>query len=202
MDTIQLARHEAETWAVAQIVEEGLEKERVQVETGTNPAPTEGNVPANKWKCQIDASWKSETEGAGVGFVLLEEERVILFGCRKFLRAQSPLQAEAEGLCWTMKEMIHHGFHHVSFESDCQQLVCILHNTTPWPALEPELDEIDSLRLEFSEFSISYVSRLENIRADCLAKACRSRSIPFSFVDVKAPYWLAHETCLYELLRV
>ncbi|KAL0844037.1 hypothetical protein Bca101_017283 [Brassica carinata] len=151
-----------------------------------------------RWKCQVDASWKSAAEGVGVGFVLFEEERVIMVGLRKIMRTMSPLQAEAEGLIWAMKEMIHCGFKQVRFESDCQQLVRIIQHCTPWPVLEPDLDEIDFLRSEFSEFSLSFIARSENICADCLVKASRPRDNLFSFVDVKVPIWLAHEASLFE----
>lgn len=170
LDTAQLARHEAEAWKVAQVVEDCIEEEMGIPDPVTNLGQTEEHEIASRWKCQIDASWKSTTEGVGVGFVLFEDERIILFGCKKYLLAASPLQAEAEGLCWAMKEISQHGFPQVKFESDFQQLVQILNKSDQWPAIELEVDEINSLHSEFSEFSLSYIARSANIRADCLAK--------------------------------
>lgn len=121
---------------------------------------------------------------------------------RKYVRVASPLQAEAEGFSWAMKEIIQRGFKHVRFESDCQQLVRITQQSSAWPALEPEMDEIDFFRSEFSKFSLSYLARSENIHADCLAKASLSRDNLFSFVDVKVPPWLVHEASLFEPLPV
>lgn len=157
---------------------------------------TEVRTATCQWKCQVDASWQSATEGVGVGFVLFEDERVIMVGLRKYMLVASPLQAEAECLSWAMKEIIQRGFKQVRFESTCQQLVHITQQSSAWPALEPEMDEIDFFR---SEFSLSYLARSENIYADCLAKANLSRYNLFSFVDVKVPPWLVHEASLFTL---
>ena len=93
-------------------------------------------------------------------------------------------------------ELRGHGFKHVSFESDCQQLVQILHSSKSWPALEPELDDIESLRISFIFFSLSFIPRSLNIRADTLAKEARSRELNFKFVDVLAPQQLAPEASM------
>ena len=57
-------------------------------------------------------------------------------------------------------ELRGHGFKHVSFESDCQQLVQILHSSKSWPALEPELDDIESLRISFIFFLFKLHSKI------------------------------------------
>lgn len=119
LDTVQHARQETEEWRVAQIVEEVIEEEQVEREL-EQPVVQPARC---RWKCQVDASWKSTTKGVGVGFVLLDDDRVIMVGLRNYTRAASPLQAEAEGLSWAMKELLHRDFKDVRFESDCQQLV-------------------------------------------------------------------------------
>ncbi|CAG7885458.1 unnamed protein product, partial [Brassica rapa] len=70
--------------------------------------PTEG--PANqasemqshvyRWRCQVDASCKEKEEGAGLGFILFEDNHVRLVGLKKGPLAASPLHAEAESLAW------------------------------------------------------------------------------------------------------
>ncbi|KAF3611741.1 hypothetical protein DY000_02046705 [Brassica cretica] len=100
-------------------VEEVIEEEQVEREL-EQPVVQPARC---RWKCQVDASWKSTTKGVGVGFVLLDDDRVIMVGLRNYTRAASPLQVEAEGLSWAMKELLHRDFKDVRFESDCQQLV-------------------------------------------------------------------------------
>ncbi|KAF2575924.1 hypothetical protein F2Q70_00004478 [Brassica cretica] len=91
-----------------------------------------------------------------------------------------------------------HGLTKECFESDCQQLVRLIQDPKAWLALGPELDEIDSLSSEFTTFSFCFIPRSDNVRAEFLAKACRSLAQNFSFLDDKAPPRLAHETCLFE----
>lgn len=145
-----------------------------------------------------DASWKDENDGAGWGFIFFEDQQVKWIGTRKGSRAS--LHAEAEGLCWAMKETRRLGYEEVCFESDCQQLVCLIQTLKEWPALGPELDEIDFLSSEFSSFFVRFIHRSDNIHADYLSKAGRSRASGFCFLDNKIPSWLAHEACLFEPL--
>ncbi|CAG7883543.1 unnamed protein product, partial [Brassica rapa] len=79
------------------------------------------------------------------------------------------------GLCWEMKETRQFGVNEACFESDCQQLTRLIQTPQEWPALGPELDEIDFFSSEFSSFTIRFIRRAENVRVDCLSKAGRSR---------------------------
>ena len=51
-----------------------------------------------KWRCQVDSSWKSTTEATGLGFVLLKDDAPTLFGMKGDIKTASPLHAEAEGM--------------------------------------------------------------------------------------------------------
>ncbi|KAG2281389.1 hypothetical protein Bca52824_052609 [Brassica carinata] len=141
--------YKAETWRIAQVVEEVADAVQDQE---TTLQREERQVPDCKWRCQVDASWKDKNEGASWGFILFEEQQVKLVGVRK------------------------------------------------GNSLGPELDEIDFLSSEFSSCSIRFIRRTENVRADCLAKAGRSRAPDFCYLDTKIPPWLAHEACLFEPL--
>uniref|UniRef100_A0A0D3CBE8 RNase H type-1 domain-containing protein n=1 Tax=Brassica oleracea var. oleracea TaxID=109376 RepID=A0A0D3CBE8_BRAOL len=86
----------------------------------------------------------------------------------------------------------------VNFEPDCQQLVHIIQQKKQCHVLDPELDEVETMKSAFKEFSITFISRLANVRADGLAKDARSRVQISSFVEVKDSLSLAMETSLYE----
>ncbi|KAG5383314.1 hypothetical protein IGI04_034784, partial [Brassica rapa subsp. trilocularis] len=148
-------------------------------------------LPAARWRCQTDASWTNERDRAGMGFVLLEDDIPILFGTQGLSVAVSPLHAEAEGLLWAMQEVMRHGTRAVRFESDCEQLIKLIRDDEDWPSMATELDEIKDLSAEFIEFSIAYVPRSANIRADSLTKGKRSRVFGSPFVNCFAPSWLA-----------
>ena len=98
-DTIQVAQKEAESWKLAQIITE-------ITETQTEDQPVQAKTPQTstiqKWRCQVDASWKSTTEATGLGFVLLEDDTPTLFGMKGNIKTASPLHAEAEGMLWAM----------------------------------------------------------------------------------------------------
>lgn len=124
-------------------------------------------------------------DGIGMGLIVLEQESEILRGQSKGSQVESPLHAEAEGLCWAMKEVHKRGITKVIFESDCQQLVHVLQQKKPWPALDSVLDEIGAMSAIFTAVSFKFISRSANVRADCLAKDARSRVQSFSFFEVK-----------------
>ena len=95
-----------------------------------------------------------------------------------------------------MEELSSRGVKQVRFESDCQQLVHIINSSKQWPALEPELDAIESLRATFISFTLSFISRSLNIRMDSLAKEARSCDLHFSIVDIVVPEPLSHEVSM------
>ncbi|CAN7015632.1 unnamed protein product, partial [Brassica oleracea var. botrytis] len=75
-------------------------------------------------------------------------------------------------------------------------LVHIINSSKQWPALEPELDAIESLRATFISFTLSFISRSLNICMDSLAKEARSRDLHFSIVDIVVPEPLSHEVSM------
>ncbi|KAF2617185.1 hypothetical protein F2Q68_00038309 [Brassica cretica] len=155
--------------------------------------PTETQAPEPpQWICQVDASWISSRETTGLGFVIIDAGAAALFEAKRVNMTESPLHAEAEGLIWAMQESLNRGYMSLHFESDCQQLVNLIQrDDEEWPALAPELDEIKALCTSFDTFSIAYVSRSLNIRADGLAKGVRSRDLRVPYLQSCTPWWLA-----------
>ncbi|KAG5390493.1 hypothetical protein IGI04_032034 [Brassica rapa subsp. trilocularis] len=139
-------------------------------------------------------------EGAkmGLGFVVLEGDRKCLMGLQNWTKAPSPLHAEAEGLVWAMKAMIRQGKRTMHFETDCAQLVSVIQNSEDWPAMASVVEDINIESLLFECFSIAYIPRGMNQRADCLAKAARARIEPLDCICVETPVWLAHVASLLE----
>lgn len=190
MDTLQLAGAEVTAWKIAQIMPdiildgEAVAEKRDDVDNiGTR----------GRWRCQVDASWAHDDTGVGLGFILFDENTEIMRGQWKQINAVSPLHAEAESLVWAMEELSGRGFKQVCFESDCQELVQIITNSKHWPALDPELDAIEALRVSFISFSLRFISCSLNIRADSLAKEARARELNYLCVASLVPTPLAPE---------
>ncbi|CAN6894969.1 unnamed protein product [Brassica oleracea] len=148
LETLQLTCQEAEAWRMAQMVETTFTAE----ENNHATAPHVTVELPWLWRCQVDASWLETSDGVGMGFILYEQETEVLRGHGKRSQTDSPLHAEAEGLCWEMKEIRNRGLARVYFESDCQQLVHIIQQKKEWPVLEPVLDDIQAIKSSFDVF--------------------------------------------------
>lgn len=197
IEILQLASQEAEAWKMAQITDSTF-----SAEENAQPIalPTEAPTATSYWRCQVDASWAENSDGTGMGFVVLEQETEVLRGQCKGPQAESPIHAEADSLCWAMKEVNKRGLVQVHFESDCQQLVHIIQQKKQWPALAPVLDDIEAMIPTFNVVAFTFISRSANVRADGLAKDARSRVQSFSSFEVKDLLRLAIEASLYETL--
>ena len=68
--------------------------------------------------------------------------------------------------------------------SDYQHLINVILKETEWPALAPELDDINLLAARLQNAVFSHISQSVNLRADYLAKEGRSRAQTFSDVNV------------------
>ena len=94
------------------------------------------------------------------------EDGTTTFGSFASNRALSPLHAEFGTLLWAMKSSLILGHESMAFELDCLQLVRLIEEEEEWPSLMAEFDEFLTLRSKFLLCSISFVSRLKNLRAD------------------------------------
>ncbi|KAL0688845.1 hypothetical protein Bca4012_088522 [Brassica carinata] len=87
----------------------------------------------------------------------------------------------------------------MSFESDCLQLVKLIHEEEDWQSLASEWNDFTFLVSEFNVFSISFIKRIHNVRADILAKGARLQNVVFSHVNSLIPTWLPSKANLFVL---
>ncbi|CAA7045933.1 unnamed protein product [Microthlaspi erraticum] len=145
-------------------------------------------------QCQTDASWSRECNVFGGGFVLETVNNERLFGAMAEYQVSTPLHAELAALVWAMKKALELDITSLSFETDCLQLVRIVDNEEDWPSMTSELDELHTIRSSFTLFSLSFIPRLLNVRADRLSKGARAQGFCFTHVDPMIPSWLVLET--------
>lgn len=81
MDTLLLARNEAEAWKLAQI-----NPEEILIGAADEVRQNVSQAPNGRWKCQTDASWTEQGDGTGLGFTLFEGAIKIATGQRKLDR--------------------------------------------------------------------------------------------------------------------
>ena len=142
-------------------------------------------------RCQVDASWVRNSSVFGGGFVFDFEPGSHTYGSVGMNQVSSPLHAEFNILLCAMRNSLQLGYTSMSFESDCLQLVKLINEEEDWPILASEWNEFSFLVFEFHEFSISFIPRNRNVRADLLAKGARLQNSIFSHVNPLIPTWLA-----------
>ncbi|KAG2246620.1 hypothetical protein Bca4012_090404 [Brassica carinata] len=142
--------------------------------------------PPQRPLCKFDASWKEDDARFGGGLVIEKEDGSTIFGSFASNRVLSPLHAEFSTLLWAMKSSLLLGHDSMAFKSDCQQLVRLIEEEEEWPSLMAEFDEFLDLSSKFVFCSISYVSRLQNIRTDCLVKVRSFEAFVFPMYTLRS----------------
>ena len=102
-------------------------------------------------------------------------------GSRNLTRRETFLHSELEALRWAMESMIQHSTCQ-RFGTDCKDLIAMIQEPQAWPNFSTELEIIQTLRLCFSDFKISYFPRTQNEIADSLVRNARSFYRPLCFI--------------------
>ena len=100
----------------------------------------------------------------------------------------SPLHSELEALLWAMECMLQVSTCQ-SFGTDCKELIAMTKDPGAWPSFSAELEEFMKLKARFSEFSIIFVPRQENVSSDSLAKIARSFHRDLYYIGCSVPVW-------------
>ncbi|KAF2538185.1 hypothetical protein F2Q68_00019214 [Brassica cretica] len=175
--TVLHATQEAEEWKVAQVVTSMSHASPLQDQehvASDSPFP----------RCPVDASWVKNSNFVGGGCVFDFEPDTHIYGSFGIEHVLSPLHAEFSVLLCAMRCSLQLGFKNMFFVSDCLQLVKLINEEEEWPILTSEWNDFEHTRAFFSTFSISFIARKPNVRADLLAKGVRSK---FYFLPCK-PY--------------
>ncbi|XP_010481146.1 PREDICTED: uncharacterized protein LOC104759984 [Camelina sativa] len=169
---VRVAESEAVTWQEAQVDIEG--DEVISIPSRPSSGPRLGiSLPRDfmGYRCYVDGSWKETDVFAGAGWCcILSQNTPPVLGATNFRQSLSPLHAEVESFLWAIRCMIGHDFRDVVFLTDCSDLVKMVSSPTDLPAFATYLDDIQMDREEFSSFSLLYVPRQANVRADSLAR--------------------------------
>ena len=182
MDVLQKATQECEEWLVAQqVMSTGKAKESLQSDD------QEEMNRLHKPRCQVDASWATNQFTFGGGFVMELEDGSTISGSLGGKQVLTPLHAEMNALLWAMRNSLHLRHDNMHFESDCMQMVKLLEEEDYWPSLASEWEEFFHLRFLFTSFSLSFISRVFNVKADLFAKGARAKVSEFSHVNIMVP---------------
>ncbi|WZY72884.1 hypothetical protein YC2023_005124 [Brassica napus] len=121
LETIQIAKSEAESWSVAQTIEDSHDDD----DDGAAPFTTTTTTHAGP-VCSIDASWHKDDNFFGGGMVLATEDGMTTSSSFISNQVLTSLHAEFQALLWTMKSSIQLDHSSMTFETDCLQLVNLL----------------------------------------------------------------------------
>ena len=115
--------------------------------------------------------------------------KIQLMGSRNLRRRETSLHSELEALKWAMESMIQHSTCQ-EFGTDCKDLIAMMEQPQDWPNFSTELENIQTLRLCFSDFKITYIPRTQNEIAVALARNARSFHRSLCFIGCSIPVGL------------
>ncbi|KAG7556849.1 Ribonuclease H domain [Arabidopsis suecica] len=191
LEVLRLAEKEAQLWQSAQLE---LHNENLgSVDLVTRPRVRDVSLESNfsGYRCFVDGSWKENDKFSGTGwFCTSSNGEPPTMGAANLRRSLSPLHTEVEALLWAMKCMIGADNQEVAFFTDCSDLVKMVSSPTEWPAFSVYLEEFQSVKNEFSNFSLSLISRSANVKADNLARKIRTEPLHITYVNNIPWKWL------------
>ncbi|KAG2249661.1 hypothetical protein Bca52824_089289 [Brassica carinata] len=151
-ETVTHANSEEESWRVAQVLPEKVTAGR-NLDLHTDSAGNESPLP----RCQVDASWVTNSTVFGGGFAVDLDNGTHLYGSIGMKQVLSPLHAEFNILLFAMRSSLQLGVTSMSFQSDCLQLVKLINDEEDWPALASEWNEFIHLLTFFTNYESKIV---------------------------------------------
>ncbi|XP_056841697.1 uncharacterized protein LOC130494887 [Raphanus sativus] len=100
-----------------------------------------------------------------------------------------PLHSEIEALLWAMECVRNLRQFHVTFATDCSQLVKMVLKPDEWPAFATYLADIKTLKESFHSLEIIHVPCTHNLKADSLARSARKHMSFVVYIVAKLPVW-------------
>ncbi|KAL0898854.1 hypothetical protein Bca101_082815 [Brassica carinata] len=181
MELVRYAESECQAWFKA--------NERIP-SAPSDPGIVEPQVLSLRNICLLDGSWIEMTRFSGSGWVWLDRlGKVQLMGTRNYIRKESALHSELEALRWAMESMLQHSTCQ-NFGTDCKDLIAMMREPHAWPKFATELERIETLKICFPDFKLTYVPRDQNRISDSLARTARSFHRALFFIGCSIPVWL------------
>lgn len=85
----------------------------------------------------------------------------------------------------------------VIFATDCSELVKMVSAPMEWSAFAIHLEELTSSKALFTSFSLHYIPRSRNSKADLLACNAHLQSHDIFFIDYVPPVWISEPFSLF-----
>ncbi|CAA7051624.1 unnamed protein product [Microthlaspi erraticum] len=141
--------------------------------------------------CQVDGAWKETDCRAGLGWYYFNPEtQSKLMGSCNLRKGISPLQTELEALIWAIQCMLRQSKLVMGFETDCSDVVKMVSKPEEWPAFTILLEEVDRCKMGFTSYSIVHIPRMNNTKADKLARSARALPTDVYYVNSVSPAWI------------
>ncbi|CAE6102502.1 unnamed protein product [Arabidopsis arenosa] len=186
-EVIRRAKEDEEEWRMRK--EQSSQPPQVVI---TKQHRAKWKSPQPGWvKCNTDGAWKAESINCGIGWILRDHEKKVLWlGARSLPRVGKVLEVEVESLRWAVLSMARFNYRKVIFETDSQQLVSLIRGEQENNHLNPMIQDIKHLLQQFEEYRVEFTFREGNGVADRIAK----ESLSFENHDPKLysimPMWI------------
>jgi len=183
-EILLLAEKDVQLWQEAQVEFHTESHGSLNLETPIRVRDLSQDSPFSGFWCFIDRSWKASDQFSGTGwFCLSSLGESPTMGATNVRRSLSPLHTEVEALLWAMKCINGADNQDVAFFTDCSDLVKMVSSPTEWPTFSVYLEELQNNREEFTNFSLSLISRSANVNTDKLARKIRTESHHVTYVN-------------------
>ncbi|CAA7062614.1 unnamed protein product [Microthlaspi erraticum] len=83
--------------------------------------------------------------------------------------------------------MLVHNKRQMNFQTDCAQMVKMVSNPTEWPAFAILLEEVEKCKRMFQAFSLSYIPKTKNTKADKLARSAQDQPHDVYYINSVPP---------------
>ncbi|KAI5352407.1 hypothetical protein L3X38_005298 [Prunus dulcis] len=152
------------------------------------------NPPASPFvKVNVDASWNPNSKRVGIGILIRNTHGDFIKGSSIPSVANSAIEAEAQACLEGCKLAAEMGYRHVTFESDCKEIISPLKGPLSngrWE-IYPILSTVRDVLNCFQTYVWTWIPRTANQAADHLAMLAISRMSPEVWVN-RPPSSLMH----------
>ncbi|CAE5967407.1 unnamed protein product [Arabidopsis arenosa] len=185
LETIEAASTAEEEWKKAQL-------EKAPTTTHTQQASIRHNTqqgtkyeesPPGTLFCQTDAAWLEQNKNAGLGWVVMNNNREVSSrSCKPVPFVRGPSEAEALCIFEALQSLQNHLQSRIIIESDAKTVIDAIVSRKPPIHLIGVIEDILNIAASFNALSFRFIPRSENMLADDLArKAVRSMTLGLTF---------------------
>ncbi|KAG7548101.1 Ribonuclease H domain [Arabidopsis suecica] len=185
LETIEAASTAEEEWKKAQLEKAPTttHTQQASIRHITQQGTKYEESPPGTLFCQTDAAWLEQSKNAGLGWVVMNNNREVSSrSCKPVPFVRGPSEAEALCIFEALQSLQNHLQSRIIIESDAKTVIDAIVSRKPPIHLIGVIEDILNIAASFNALSFRFIPRSENMLADDLArKAVRSMTLGLTF---------------------